>query len=83
MNRLGWALPLQHQTISGGEPLFHVMHVSSTRAHSGAVVTSALMEWKRWVSGSRALFYRDIRMPFLQHMNDRRSVYRDGSHRIF
>jgi len=56
MNREGWALPLQHHTTSGG-PSFQVVASSTTRAHSSTVVTSARIEWKRWVSGLLALFY--------------------------
>ena len=55
MKRDGWALPLQHQTMSGGELLFHFVASSTTREHSDAVVTLAVMEWKRWVSGEMAL----------------------------
>lgn len=43
IKRDGWALPLQHQTMSGGEPWFHDMNSESTRAHSEDVVTSAVM----------------------------------------
>lgn len=41
--------------------MFHATVSVTTRAHSGAVVTSARMAWKRWVSGERAFFEMDVR----------------------
>ncbi len=61
-NRVGCALPLQHQTMSGGPP-FHAIASVTTRAHSGAVVTSALMRWKRCLSGYLAPSYATALAP--------------------
>ena len=56
MNKVGCALPLAHQTMSGGLP-FHAVATAITRAHSEAVVTSALIPWNRCFSGDLAAFY--------------------------
>lgn len=53
----GWALPAQHQTISGGKLLFHVVAVAITSEQASEEVTSALMWLKRCVVGERAFFY--------------------------
>ena len=47
----GLAAPALAQTMSGGWPLFHSVTSVMMRAFSSGLVTSALMEWKRWVDG--------------------------------
>lgn len=51
MNSEGCELPALAQTISGGVPLFHAVASSSRRAFSSGLVTSALIEVKRWTCG--------------------------------
>jgi hypothetical protein len=56
MNRLGCALPLQHHTMSGDVPLFHLVASAITRTHPSDVLTSAAMWWNRCTDGEDALF---------------------------